>query len=368
MSSLAAATASDDQPRRLTVSAVIAAWRGITRQQVLTTFLLGCAMFLYRAAVTINVHFAPFIFVGDQLKAFALLLTIAVADRVTGKDPDRKGAYVLALIIGAALIVPVTGVTVWSLIRLLTNVASATPPAIGFLLNIYFELLMVGGATIWVINDRRRARRERGRRHAAELQRIAAEKQSIESDLQAMQARIEPQFLFDTLTQVNILYARDHSAGERLLDALIAYLRAAMPKMRETSTVGHELALVRAYLSIKRLRMGERLSFSADPLDSRIANAPMPAMILLPLIDHATAHGPTEWPGNGSILIRATAIDGGIRLEVACVGMDLTTDVEGGSIGGVRGRLALLYGRTASLEIERRQAGESVAVLRIPDA
>src|SRR4029079_17719523 len=95
----------------------LAAWRGIPRRQVLAAFLLGCGLFLYRAAVTINIYVAPFIFVGDQLKAFALLLTIVVADRVTGKDPDRRGAYVLALVVGAVVIVPVTVVVVAGLIH-----------------------------------------------------------------------------------------------------------------------------------------------------------------------------------------------------------------------------------------------------------
>ena len=203
------ATVSDHQPDRLTLRTVLAAWRGITRQQVLTTFLLGCGLFLYRAAVTINISVAPFIFVGDQLKAFALLLTIVIADRVTGKDPDRRGAYVLAVVIGAALIVPVTVLVVAGLIHFVAGMPVRPPGGIGFVLNIFFELLMVGGATVWVINDRRRARRARARRHAAELQRIAAEKRSIESDLQAMQARIEPQFLFNTLAQVKICSTRE---------------------------------------------------------------------------------------------------------------------------------------------------------------
>ena len=55
------ATVSDHQPDRFTLRTVLTAWRGITRQQVLTTFLLGCGLFLYRAAVTINISVAPFI-------------------------------------------------------------------------------------------------------------------------------------------------------------------------------------------------------------------------------------------------------------------------------------------------------------------
>ena len=356
----------DPQPAPLSLSTVLAAWRGITRRQVLTAFLLGCGLFLYRAAVTINIYVAPFIFVGDQLKAFALLLTIVVADRVTGKDPDRRGAYVLALVVGAVVIVPVTVVVVAGLIHFVAGQPLRPPGGVGWVLNIFFELLMVGGATIWVINDRRRARRASARRHAAELQRIAAEKLSIESDLQAMQARIEPQFLSNTLAQVQLLYTRNHVDGERLLDALIAYLRAAMPRMRETSTVRRELALARAYLSIARLRLGERLSFSIDPVDNRIADARMPAMILLPLIDHAIAHGPTEWHATGSIHVRTTTTTGEIRLEIVGVGIDIAANAEGGGIASVRGRLASLYGRTAALEIERRGPGDSVAILQMP--
>jgi len=356
----------DQQPHSLTLSTVLTAWRGITRQQVLTTFLLGCGMFLYRAAVTINISVAPFIFVGDQMKAFALLLTIVVADRMTGKDPDRRGPYVFAVVIGSAIVVPATVLVVAGLIHFVAGQPVQPPGGIGWVLNIFFELLMVGGATIWVINDRRRARRARARRHAAELERIAAEKRSIESDLQAMQARIEPQFLFNTLAQVKLLYTRNHAAGERLLDALIAYLRAAMPKMRETSTVRRELALMRAYLSIARLRLGERLALSIDPVDSQIADARMPAMILLPLVDHAIAHGPTEWHVTGSIRIRTTAATGAIRVEIVGIGIDLTAEIEGGNIVGVRERLASLYGSAATLALVKREAGESVATLQIP--
>lgn len=362
-----AATLSDRQPPEgLNLRTVLAAWRGITRQQVLVTFLLGCGMFLYRAAVTINIAVAPFILVADQMKAFALLLSIVVADRMTGKDPDRRGAYIVAAVIGAAVGVPASVLAVVSLVRFVAGMPLNPPGGIGWVLNIFFELLMVAGTTIWVINDRRRARRARVRRHVAELERIAAEKRSIESDLQAMQARIEPQFLFDTLAQVKLLYARSHAAGERLLDALIAYLRAAMPKMRETSTVRQELALASAYLSIVRLRTGERLAFSIDPVESGIAGARMPAMILLPLIDHAIAHAPGEHNATGSIRIRVAAAPGGIHLEIDGVGIDLVAEADGGSIAGVRARLAALYGRAATLAFERTEADDSVARLKIP--
>ena len=77
-----------------------------------------------------------------------------------------------------------------------------------------------------------------------------------------MQARVEPQFLFNTLAQVRQLYDSDAPLAGKMLDDLIAYLRAALPHLRESSsTLGKEAALARAYLDIVRVRLGERLAF-----------------------------------------------------------------------------------------------------------
>ena len=206
------------------------------------TFLLGCALWLFHVGTGLAFGETNAIaellstFVADQIRAFALLLAFVVADRVTA----------------------------------------------------------------WVINDRRRAARASARMHSTELERIVAEKGSIESDLQAMQARVEPQFLFNTLAQVKRLYEQDRALGEHMLDGLIAYLRAAMPKMRDTSsTVGQEIELVRAYLAIVKVRLGDRFTYEIE--SSPAANATrMSPMMLLPLVDHVLARGPTESVRNES--------------------------------------------------------------------
>ena len=135
---------------------------------------------------------------------------------------------------------------------------------------------ILGGAATFVYTDRRRALAARARMHAAELERARAAKRTLESRLQAMQARVEPQFLFNTLAQVRDLYRADAALGERMLDELIAYLRAAMPKMRDTSsTVGQEIELVRAYLA-HRAAAARRRAHVRDR-DLPTATAPMRA-------------------------------------------------------------------------------------------
>jgi hypothetical protein len=344
---------------------IVASWREITRQQLLLTFLLGCGLEVYRMVVSINIRYAAFIFVGDQIKAFGLLLAIVAADGLTGKDADRRGVYALAVLLGAATLIPVSTTVIASLIWTFKD-SSARPAAsmVGGYLNTLFELLMIGGATAWVVNDRRRARRERDRMHAAELSRIEAERQSIESDLQAMQARVEPAFLFNTLAHVKRAYANDAWQGAQILDALIAYLRAAMPKMRETSsTVGQELDLVRAYLEIVQLRLGNRLTFAIEPPDDEVYHARMPAMLVLPLVDHAIAKSFGDWQAMGSIRVRVATANERIRLTLSQTG-NVGEDDE--RIVAIRERLMALYGADASVAMQRVQPNRTDAVLEIP--
>ena len=345
------------------------------------TFALGCAHLLYVRLVYVPWElwaYSPAVLLKElvgEWDTFPLLLTFVVADRVTGKDPNRRGAYALAVVAGAiasailsSLVAQWQGKFVWEF-------GPNTMAADGYTfvmmrldttLWAFFEMTTIGGAIVWIINDRRRARRARERMHAAELERIDAQKRSIESDLQAMQARVEPQFLFNTLAQVRDLYDVDKARSELMLDELIAYLRAAMPKMRDTSsTVGQEIELVRAYMGVVRLRLGERLAFEIETPE-QVADARMPPMTLLPLVDHAIAHGLGAPKATGSIRIRAGIAEGKVRLAIADSGVGFLPETEGDAIAGIRERLAALYGDAARLELRRIDATVSTAVLEIP--
>jgi LytS/YehU family sensor histidine kinase len=151
-----------------------------------------------------------------------------------------------------------------------------------------------------------------------------------------------------------------------MLDELIAYLRAAMPKMRDTSsTVGQELDLVRAYLGIVRLRLGERLVFDIETPE-QIADARMPPMMLLPLVDHAIAHGLERSGAQGTIRITAETVDGRIRVGIVDSGAGFVPQAGGEDIGSIRERLSALYGSHANLVLRRTDASPTEAVLEIP--
>jgi LytS/YehU family sensor histidine kinase len=181
------------------------------------------------------------------------------------------------------------------------------------------------------------------RLHEAHLRSLAAERHMVEADLRAMQARVEPDLLFAALGAVDQGYARNVETGERALDAVIAYLRAALPaEPGSTSTVAAELDLVRAYVDVAKLLSTPKLELeiAAEPTAARFA---IPAMLLLPL---------TRWAMDGAAAaLKLVARQGNGVLEIS-LRSDLAGSGSGGTqdIAGVRERLENLYGTRAKLE------------------
>ena len=109
------------------------------------------------------------------------------------------------------------------------------------------------------------------------LERSTLEKEALDARLKLLQAQIEPHFLFNTLANVQELVESGSAQAGPVLRSLIAYLRAAMPKLHAgASTLGNEIALVRAYLELMRMRMPDRLSFSIEVPDD-VARDAVPA-------------------------------------------------------------------------------------------
>ena len=352
---------------RMSARSLRAAWAAITPRQMAATFLLGVALFAYHAgAGLVGGEWSLgdlFVFVADQIKAWPLLLAFAVVEHLAVPGADRRRAYALAALVSTCIAAPLA--VVW--VSTMTNTfLRPAQPRIRFMIFTGIETAMLGAAVLWIVNDRRRAQRAQARMHRDEIERIAAEKRSIESDLQAMQARVEPQFLFNTLTQVRELYRADRASGMQMLDSLITYLRAAMPKMRDTSsTVGQELELAGAYLDIVKVRLGDRLSYAiecaADLREARFA-----PMLVLPLVDHAMASGDEHSSAVRSVRIHVESSGGRLRLTITDSGIGFGPESSGDGIERMRERLAALFADRATLDLERTAPNTTRATLRVP--
>jgi len=213
---------------------------------------------------------------------------------------------------------------------------------------------------------------KRSERHAAEVARASLDAEQLrastaEARLQALQAQVEPHFLFNTLAHVKWLYRRDPDSGRRMLDRLVDYLHAALPQVRQsTTTLEQELQLAQAYLDIQQLRIGGRLAFSID-VPAEIAQLRFPPLMLLTLVENSIKHGIAPQTDGGMIDIHAEADERKLRIEVRDTGAGLR-EAKGTGLGlaNVRARLAALFGAGARLVIEPNLPHGVVAAIEIP--
>jgi two-component sensor histidine kinase len=206
----------------------------------------------------------------------------------------------------------------------------------------------------------------------AELSQKAAEQNALarqltEAKLAALQAQIEPHFLFNTLASVQQLIVTDPSAAAKMQADLIKYLRAAIPQMREaTTTLAREAELSRAYLDILKIRMEDRLSYVID-ISASLGAESFPPMMLPTLVENAIKHGLEPRTEGGEIRISAVAAGGKLRVSVADTGMGFADEPGRGlGLANVRERLLALFGKKAQLIVEPNQPRGAKLTIEIP--
>jgi signal transduction histidine kinase len=201
----------------------------------------------------------------------------------------------------------------------------------------------------------------------------ALKRQVVEARMAAMQAQVEPHFLFNTLASIDHLIEVDPQRASQMQKNLIALLRASMPTLREASDggvreLGRELAMVRPYLEILNVRMEERLATSIDVPDG-LLSAEFPPMMLQTLVENAIKHGLEPKPDGGRLDVKAEVVHGRLVVTVADTGLGFgrgETAGTGVGLANVRERLALRYGTKATLTIAENPGGGTVATIALP--
>lgn len=200
-----------------------------------------------------------------------------------------------------------------------------------------------------------RARDEAVRSQAVALERVRGEleRQALDARLRLLQAQVQPHFLFNTLANVRELVDSGSPQASAVLNSLIAYLRAAVPRLNEpATTLGQELELVRAYLELMHMRMPDRLQFEIHA-DQAVHALRCPPMTLLTLVENAVRHGIDPGEDGGRIEVRVRVQDGRCRAQVIDTGVGLRGPSEslGTGLSTLRERLELTFGGDAHLRL-----------------
>lgn len=204
--------------------------------------------------------------------------------------------------------------------------------------------------------------------HAAEIARAQLQQGESEQQLALLQAQIEPHFLFNMLANVRRLYRTRPEAAAEALGSLMRYLRTALPQLRSRRTsLGEEVAAVRAYLDLFQLRMGTQLSFSID-VDAALNDAEFPPMLLITLVENAIKHG-LEPAGGGHIEVRAIHRRNMLEVSVFDDGAGFgATASSGTGVGLVNAKRQLVarYENRARLMLEGGEPRGARATIMIP--
>jgi len=227
---------------------------------------------------------------------------------------------------------------------------------------ILFALFITG-----VFEFQYRAAAGEGALARAQLEAVALDAEMTRARLQLLRAQIEPHFLFNTLANVRQLARSNSRAAAEMLDNLMHYFSAALPSMRnEETTLAEEAELIDAYLSIHRIRMGERLTYQIT-IPAELADARMPSMMLLTLVENSIKHGLTPLTAGGAINVTATRGQAALQLTVTDSGQGMTATAGSGTgLANIRSRLTLLYGSSAALSLAPQQPHGVAATITIP--
>ncbi|MDY0962375.1 sensor histidine kinase [Massilia sp. CFBP9026] len=230
--------------------------------------------------------------------------------------------------------------------------------------------LVIGVAMLAVlVAGERRIERQtlEARRHE---QMATAARLLAEAQLRALQAQIEPHFLYNTLANVVSLIDGQPIDAKRMLERFIDYLRASLAASRAGSaTLGAELDLAASYLDVLGVRMGARLRWRIEA-DEASRALPIAPMLVQPLVENAVMHGLEPKVDGGEIVLRAAVDEGVLRVEVRDSGRGLVAAPPrpGGGVGlsNLRERVRQLHGPGARLELLDNPGGGVVARLLLP--
>lgn len=188
----------------------------------------------------------------------------------------------------------------------------------------------------------------------------------VQARLQALQSRMRPHFLFNSLNGVLALIRRDPARAEALLEDLAELYRALLAEPRSRVPLADELALARTYLAVEQVRLGERLR-QAWHVDTAPADALLPPLTVQPLVENAIRHGVEPRPDGACVTIEAFRDDDHLVLFVRnpLPPPGAATRGHGLALTNLRERLALLYGGAARLRTYESE-GEFVAQVRLP--
>jgi sensor histidine kinase YesM len=286
----------------------------------------------------------------------------------SGNLPTRRLPRAAWRFLAVAIAVPITLLAIY-LYEFGGNVGSffsADPWLRGWRNLSIYSLLMCGSAALiyMLVESNAESKRQALK---FELDKRTLEAQALAAQMRAMQAQVEPHFLFNTLANVQQLVEQQSPRAGPLLNNLICYLRAAVPQMRtDMTTLKLEFEMAENYLAIMQMRMPDRLSTHIH-LPNALNEIAIPPLAVMTLVENAVRHGIDPTEHGGEVNISAMKVGDNVVVRVADTGKG-NSDYNGKGFGltHLRERLRACWGAGATLTIGANTPSGTLATLSFP--
>jgi len=324
------------------ISTVIAAFltvTGITTKSFLINFIMSQS---FGVPICSTILFLLWMLKPNKISSFALIFIIGIG-----------GGTLIGLQIGPFVLRQIFSIVL-------------DQPEKGFLQTLILAITF-GSVASYFFYSRARLKISEEEIQQEKIKRLSSEKEALEANLRMLQAQIEPHFLFNTLSNILSLIDTNPANGKSMLVDLIHYLRTSLSRtFPDQITLDREIDMIKAYLNIQKIRMGERLHFQIE-LPEALREHPFPPMLLQPLVENAVKHGLEPKMEGGEIMIQAVEEDDLIRIEVTDTGLGFSSFQGGGvGIGNVKERIRLLYGGKGRLILEENKPNGARAIVEVP--
>ena len=199
-----------------------------------------------------------------------------------------------------------------------------------------------------------------------EYQLLNMEKLKTRAELDALQAKINPHFLYNALNSIASLVHEDPDKAEEmtlLLSKLFRYTTGRDGS--HFNSLLNELEMVQTYLRVEQVRFGDRLQFSVELKNPLLEEVQVPQFLLQPLVENAVKHGISKRADSGRIDIKIYELEGWLFLSVHDNGPAFPDNMDGGyGLRSIQDKLKLLYGEDARIEIHNQPFKQVLLALR----
>ncbi len=193
-----------------------------------------------------------------------------------------------------------------------------------------------------------------------------------EARMAALTSQINPHFLFNTLNSISSLIRTDPELARVLIHKLSSILRRLLRRHETFAQLREELSFIDDYLSIERVRFGDKLQIIKE-VDESALDAMVPSMLLQPIVENCIRHGVGPKVDGGTIRIRSSREDGRLRIEVRDNGVGIPSEKlpevyeDGIGLSNVNERMKVLYGADYSFRIQSRPGEGTEVEIELPD-